>query len=315
MPDLILKFLLGIVILLASTQLFVKTAKKISEAFKLSPLIIGITVVAIGTSLPELAFSLMALIKHDIGLAMGNIVGSNIVNILLVFPVGILVAKLRVGSTKTQRSAIFLLLISGLFLTLQVATKISSQIVGFFLISLALVITLVEYFLGASGRSGEDKKMFEKKSRVNITPAILVLPIFLIAGIIIGSYLAVNAVEGFSLITGISTTVLGLSLTAVVTSLPELMTTIFSQEEHQAKLTVGNILGSNIYNLLLIGGIINLLAGRNGIPPKDWIIFGFVTVFFVLLLKKYSAKNISRRFGLVLLVMFIFYIISIAWKF
>ena len=315
MLNLILKFLLGIVILLASTQLFVKTAKKISGAFKLSPLIIGITVVAIGTSLPELAFSLMALIKHDIGLAMGNIVGSNIVNILLVFPVGILVAKLRVGSTKTQRNAIFLLLISGLFLTLQVVTKISSQIAGFILVSLALVVTLIEYFLGVSGRSEEDKKMFEKKSKVKISPTVLVLPIFLIVGIIAGSYLAVNAVEGFSLITGVSTTVLGLSLTAIVTSLPELMTTIFSQEEHQAKLTVGNILGSNIYNLLLIGGIINLLAGRNGIPSKDWIIFGLVTVVFVFLLKKYSAKNIPKRYGLILLTLFIFYIMSMAWKF
>ena len=315
MLNLILEFLLGIVILLASTQLFVKTAKKISEAFKLSPLIIGITVVAIGTSLPELAFSLMALIKHDIGLAMGNIVGSNIVNILLVFPVGILVAKLRVGSTKTQRNAIFLLLISGLFLTLQVVTKISSQIAGFILVSLALVVTLIEYFLGVSGRSEEDKKMFEKKSKVKISPTVLVLPIFLIVGIIAGSYLAVNAVEGFSLITGVSTTVLGLSLTAIVTSLPELMTTIFSQEEHQAKLTVGNILGSNIYNLLLIGGIINLLAGRNGIPSKDWIIFGLVTVVFVFLLKKYSAKNIPKRYGLILLTLFIFYIMSMAWKF
>jgi cation:H+ antiporter len=315
MPGLILKFLFGVAILLVSTEIFVKTAKKLSKAFKLSPLIIGITVVAIGTSLPELAFSLMALIKKDVGLAMGNIVGSNIINILFVFPVGIIVGKLRVGTTKTQRNAIFLLFISAIFLAMQLITSIPSQTVGLILISLALIATLVEYFFGVSGRKEEDKKMFDKKSKINITPSFLIMPFFLIVGIVVGSFLAVNSIEELSLATGVSTTILGLTLTAVVTSLPELMTTIFSQEEHQAKLAIGNILGSNIYNLLLIGGIINLLVGRNGIPLKDWVIFSFVTLLFVISLKKYSGKNIPKNLGFILLAAFILYLMSMGWNF
>lgn len=311
MSGLIVKFLIGIGLLLISTQFFVRTAKKISESLKLSPLIVGITVVAVGTSLPELAFSLMAVIKHDIGLAMGNIVGSNIVNVLFVFPIGILIGKLRVGSTKTQRNVVFLLTASALFWFLQTYARIPVQTAGFILILLALSVTLVEYSFGVSGRTEEDKKMFKNNSKIRITPFILIMPVFLLSGVVTGSFLAVNAVEEFSLATGLSTTILGLSLTAVVTSLPELMTTIFSQEEHQAKLTVGNLLGSNLYNLLLIGGIINLFAGRNGISSLSWIIFGLATLLFAYLLKKYSGRNINKYWGFILLGLFILYLASL----
>ncbi len=311
MLSIVIKFIIGIVVLLISTQLFVRTAKKISQSFKLSPLVIGLTVVAIGTSLPELAFSLMALIKHDIGLAMGNIVGSNIINILFVFPVGILIGKLRVGSTKTQRNAVILLLASIVFLLFQTLKQVPATTAGFILVTLALFVTYVEYSLGISGRGREDKKMFKGKVKVRISPFTMVLPIFLLAGIVMGSFLAVNAVEEFSLITNLSTTIIGLTLTAVVTSLPELLTTIFSQEEHQAKLTVGNLLGSNLYNLLLVGGIINLLSGRNGITTQNWIIFGVVTLLFIFLLKKYSGKNIPRKWALILLGLFVFYLVNL----
>ena len=95
----------------------------------------------------------------------------------------------------------------------------------------------------------------------------------LIVGIIIGGVLLVTSVEGISIVTGYSTTVLGLSLTAIVTSLPELLTTIFSQEEDQEKITIGNIIGSNIYNLLFIGGLVTIFSPKITIPVGDWVWF------------------------------------------
>ena len=109
MQDLLLKFGIGVVVLLLSTQTFVKLAKKISLALRISPLIVGITIVALGTSLPELSVSLIASINNDAGLAFGNIIGSNIVNILVVLPVCIVIGKLRIVKTKTQRSSVLLL--------------------------------------------------------------------------------------------------------------------------------------------------------------------------------------------------------------
>jgi len=312
MLGILIKFLIGSLILLVSTQFLVNYAKKISLALKISPLIIGLTIVAIGTSLPELSFSLTALIKQDVGLAMGNIVGSNVVNILFVFAVGILIGKLRVGTSKTQRNSMFLLVATALFVVLQL-TQVPAKISGLILISSAVLITLVEYFMGVLGRKNEDKKMFAKKQKIEINSSVIFVPIFLIAGIIVGSLMAVSAIEEFSTLTKISTTIIGLSLTAIVTSLPELLTTIFSQEEHQAKLTMGNILGSNIYNLLLIGGFINLLSGKNGIAMKDWIVMLFVTGFFLFILKRFSGRNIPKKYGVILLIIFVFYLLNLGW--
>ena len=312
MLEILIKFFAGSLILLLSTQFLVNYAKKISLALKISPLIIGLTIVAIGTSLPELSFSLTALVKQDVGLAMGNIVGSNVVNILFVFAIGILIGKLRIGTSKTQRNSMFLLAATVLFVVLQL-THVPSEISGLILISSAILITIAEYFMGISGRENEDKKMFSKKQKIEINPSVLIIPILLIVGVIAGSLMAVSAIEEFSYLTKISTTVIGLSLTAIVTSLPELLTTIFSQEEHQAKLTLGNILGSNIYNLLLIGGLINLLYGKNGIAVKDWVAMLFVTGFFIFILKRYSGKNIPKRYGVFLLIIFVFYLANLGW--
>ena len=312
MLGILIKFLTGSLILLVSTQFLVNYAKKISLALKISPLIIGLTIVAIGTSLPELSFSLTALIKQDVGLAMGNIVGSNVVNILFVFAVGILIGKLRVGTSKTQRNSMFLLVATVLFVVLQL-TQVPAKISGLILISSAVLITLVEYFMGVLGRKNEDKKMFANKQKIEINSSVIFVPIFLIAGVIVGSLIAVSAIEEFSILTKISTTIIGLSLTAIVTSLPELLTTIFSQEEHQAKLTMGNILGSNIYNFLLIGGFINLLSGKNGIAMKDWIIMLAVTGFFLFILNRYSGKNIPKKYGVILLIIFVFYLLNLGW--
>lgn len=312
MLEILIKFLIGSLILLVSTQFLVNYAKKISFALKISPLIIGLTIVAIGTSLPELSFSLTALIKQDIGLAMGNIVGSNIVNILFVFAVGILIGKLRVGTSKTQRNSMFLLVATILFVALQL-TQVPAKISGLILISSAILVTLVEYFMGVLGRKNEDKKMFAKKQKIEINSSVIFVLIFLIAGIIVGSLMAVSAIEEFSALTKISTTIIGLSLTAIVTSLPELLTTIFSQEEHQAKLTMGNIMGSNIYNLLLIGGFINLLSGKNGIAMKDWMVMLLVTGFFLFILKRFSGRNIPKKYGVILLIFFVFYLVNLGW--
>jgi len=199
-----------------------------------------------------------------------------------------------------------------LFVLLQL-TQVPAKTSGIILISSAVLITLIEYFMGVFGRKNEDKKMFAKKQKVEINSSIIFVPIFLIAGVIVGSLMAVSAIEEFSILTKISTTIIGLSLTAIVTSLPELLTAIFSQEEHQAKLTMGNILGSNIYNLLLIGGFINLLSGKDGIAMKDWIVMLFVTGFFLFILKRYSGKNIPQKYGVVLLIFFVFYLVNLGW--
>lgn len=305
-----INFAIGSLILLLSTHILVRLAQKVSAVLKVSPLVVGITIVSLCTVLPELSFSIAALVQKDVGLAMGNIVGSNIVNILLVLPVGILIGKLRIGTTKTQRSALFLLLATVTFIWFQFSS-IPDKLVGIVLVSTALIMMIIELTLGFSGSTQEDKKMFKGKRRGHFSLLSLFGLLVAVGGIIFGSSLAVGAVEEISLLTGLSTTVLGLSLTAVVTSLPELLTVIFSQEEGEAKITIGNVIGSNLYNLLLIGGIVVFFTGKSHIPIQNLAIMGGSTALFIFIIRKYKGKIIPWHFGLYLLLLMGLYIFSL----
>ena len=309
MNEIIVKFCIGILILLFSTQKFVGLAKHISYIFRISPLIVGITVVAIGTSLPELAVSLAAVSRQDAGLAMGNIIGSNIVNILLVFPIGLFIGKLRIGTTKTQRNALILFVVTIVFYLSQILEVIKPK-AGLILIGLAVIISLTEYTFGIFGRKHEDMKRLKNYKKEKFGFHTVLFGLILVVGIILGSILLVDAVEEISLITGISTTILGLTLTAVATSLPELLTTIFSQGEKEEKLTLGNILGSNIYNLLLVGGLTSLFLLDSHIPTKEWAWLLSTTAGFVLILKYYSGHKPPKVVGVLLLIILAAYFIS-----
>ncbi len=313
MIDLLIKFCIGIAVLLFSTYTLVKLVEKISRVIRISPLIVGTTIVAFGTSLPELTVSTIAVLKHDAGLAFGNIVGSNIVNILMVLPAGVLIGKLRIGTTKTQRNALILLGITALFLILQLM-KLPSLFSGLFLLVLAILFTIGEYELGMFGRSHEDSAQFKKRNNEKLTFGKIVSVILSIAGIILGGFLIVTSVESISILTGYSTTILGLSLTSVATSLPELFTTFFTQEEHQEKITIGNIIGSNIYNLLFIGGVAMLFSTVMTVPIMDWVWLILTTICFVFILRRYSGKPIPKWVGIVLLLLFFTYLFILGIK-
>jgi len=111
-------------------------------------------------------------------------------------------------------------------------------------------------------------------------------------------------------LTGIPTTVLGLTLSAVATSLPELLTTVFSQKNHQEKITIGNVIGSNIYNLLLIGGIISLFPLTRVVSIGEWLWLVITTISFVFILRYYKGKRPPKYIGLILLLFFFVYIFT-----
>ncbi|MBI2008438.1 sodium:calcium antiporter [Candidatus Amesbacteria bacterium] len=314
MPGPFLIFGASVVILLFSTRVFVSLSEKISKSLRISPLIVGVTIVALGTSLPELAVSTVAILKHDVGLAFGNIIGSNIVNILLVFPAGILIGKLRVGTTKTQRNAVLVLLITGLFALLHFL-QLPPLFSGILLIILSFVITTVEYQWAKYGQNHEDVSKFKKYSTKRISRLDYLFLLLSLIGITAGGIFVVTSVEQISVLIGLSTTTLGLSLIAICTSLPELLTTIFSQEEHQEKLTIGNITGSNIYNLLFIGGLITLSSSASEIPLADWLWLIAATIIFSFTLKKYAGAVIPKKIGTVLLVLAVIYLLSLAKTF
>lgn len=308
----LIKFSIGVVILLLSTQIFVKLAVKMSEIFRLSPLIIGLTIMSLGTSLPEVAISVISSAGGDNGLATGNIIGSNIINVFLIFGIGILVDKLRIGTTKTQRN-IFILLLATFFFVLFEAFFPFPKLLGVFFILSYLGFTLLEYKWGIMGRVKEDFAFITSLRKRKVTPDLIIGLILAVAGVGIGGFLVVDSMQELAVLSGYSTTLFGLTLTAVATSLPELLTTVQSQKQDEDKMTIGNLLGSSLFNLLFIGGLANLFGGSMTLPITEIMFLIFSSILFFGIVTFYKGKNIPKWVGLFLLVVFFTYIYVISF--
>ena len=197
--------------------------------------------------------------------------------------------------------------ITALFL-LMYALGISSFIAGVILLSLALIITLREYSWGVIGRKHEDAKLFTKRKNSRFLMSDVGKLAGSLVGVVAGGTMTVGSVEQLSVLLGFSTTILGLSITAIVTSLPELLTTIFSQEDHEEKITIGNLIGSNIYNLELIGGIVLLFSSWKIITAYEIIMLTVATLAFAAVVVVNKGKVIPKYTGFLLLSLFVVYI-------
>lgn len=300
-------FVIGSLVLLISTQGFIKLAERISVSMRLSPLIIGLTVVSIGTSLPELTVSTIAAARGDMGLAMGNLIGSNIINVFFVLGIGILAGKLRVGTTKTQRNIYMLSGITGVFLLLYFL-GVSNLLAGGILLVMALIVTCDEYIWGVNGRTHEDANMYIKRTYRRFSLADAGKLLAALVGIVAGGIVTVTSVEQLSVLLGFSTTILGLSITAIATSLPELLTTLFSEKDGEAKITIGNLIGSNIYNLALIGGIVLLISSWGIVTGYEIRMLIISTLSFTAVVAMNKGKVIPKYAGFLLLALFGAYI-------
>ncbi len=306
-----IQFAIGITILLVSTRFFVRWVERVSSGIRISPLVIGSTLVAIGTSIPELVVSLVAIAEHDANLAVANIVGSNVVNIALVLPAAVLAGKLRIGTTKTQRTVWVLLGVTVGFLVLYAARPAPFGS-GMLLLSIAVLVTYLEYRWGVTGRSFEDYFRFRKVKKMNDGFMSILELLGSVIGVVVGGIMTVNATEGLATSLSVTTTVLGLSLTAVATSLPELLTSVFSQEDREDKLALGNVMGSNIYNLTLVAGVMLLFGSWGVLPLFDigMLLVTAVALFALVRLKR--GKVVPYRFAFAFLALFVVYMVSLA---
>ena len=309
------RFLFGVVILLISTQLFVKLSVKLSHILRVSPLIIGMIVLSFGTTLPELSVSIMSHVSDSdgVGLASGTIVGSTIVNFLLIFPAAILMGEdIRVGTTKTQRNSLILIAAVIFFLLMQ-KLNIPAVISGILLILSLFATNFLELKWGIKGRVHEDKTVMDLLKKEKVTADLIIGLIFSVICVTLGGLIVVVSMEELASMWGYSTTVLGLTLSGVVTSLPDLFTAVSSQRKDEDKLTIGHIVGGSLYNLLFIGGIINIIGGKMnlGLIESGFL---FITAFlFFLILHFYKGKNIPKWVGMFFLLMFFIYIYVVSF--
>lgn len=316
-----LLLLLGLGMLVLGGDLFVRGAVRIAERLGVSPLMIGLTLVGFGTSTPELVTSVRASLAGSPGIALGNIVGSNIANILLILGLSALVFPIVVPSAALRRdgmlgaAAAAAMLAVGLFWTLD-------RMVG-----VAFLLGLVGYLVYAwrqeSTATDDHTAAFGKaQARQALHPRGLVGPAppagfwrgvpasigFVLAGlalVVAGGGVLVEEATALARDLGVSESVIGLTVVALGTSMPELVTSLVAALRRQADIALGNVLGSNIYNLLGIGGATALIA-PTPVPPEiaGFDMFVMLGASVLLLGLARTGWRIGRREGGLLLALY-----------
>lgn len=311
---------LGLVILLLAGDALVKGAVNTSLRLGVPSLIVSLTIVAFGTSAPELLIAIQALNIGSPGIAMGNVVGSNTANILLVLGIPAMIAPLHTAGCDTRKTYIFMLAATGLFILLAQDGVFTIQSGAFLLLGLGLV--LVDAFREARQHrremreKGKDPEAEEEEVE-GADPEMRwwKICVFLVLGLVglpLGADLLVDNASIIARMYGVSDSVIGLTLVAVGTSLPELATTVMAAIRRQADVALGNVIGSNMFNLLAIIGIATLI-GPVPVDPQFvafdlWVMLGASVLLapFVFL-----GWNMGRRWGLALTMLYALYVYAV----
>lgn len=267
-----LAFLAGLGLLYAGAEALVAGATRLARALGLSSLLIGLTVVAFGTSAPELVVSTLAAAEGTPDLAIGNVIGSNIANIALILALSALVWPLRVESRLVAREIPLMIAASIGFLLLLIdgavgrgdALILLTAFVGYLWFAFRTRTSLPREITAPS--AGSDPATSESEGWTSSRLAAVGLVVVGLGGLVVGAQLLVNASVWFAREVGVSELVIGLTLVAVGTSLPELATSVVASARRNTDIAVGNVVGSNVFNLLAILGCAALVRPLPAAP-------------------------------------------------
>ncbi|WP_405362310.1 calcium/sodium antiporter [Roseobacter sp.] len=304
----------GLVLLLLAGDALVKGAVNLSLRLGVPALIVSLTIVAFGTSAPELLIAIQAVDDNAPGLALGNVVGSNTANILMVLGIPALLATMHTSECNTRKTYNFMIMASVLFIALAFR-GVFDWIAGAVLLT-GLSLMLADAFRDAHlhRQAGKDAPEEEPEGADPDMPWWRIL-VFLVLGLIglpLGADLLVDNATIIARTYGVSDTVIGLTLVAIGTSLPELATTVMAALRRQADVALGNVIGSNMFNLLAIIGIASFV-GPIPVDPEFlafdlWVMLGASVLLFPFV---YLCWNITRFWGAVLTGLYVAYLIVV----
>ncbi len=311
MPDaLLLGSLFGGLLLLAiSGDLLVRGALGLGRSWGISPLVAGVVIVGFGTSAPELFVSVNAALSGNPGLALGNIVGSNIANVFLAIGLPVILFPVMIGGQGQGRAVLAMVLATALWIAMTALMPLSIMIGVFFLCILIGYCGLTLLAAGKAAAAGIPSG-FDDEDRGGppLWRALLYVPVG-IAGLVYAAYLIIPGAEGTARSLGVPEEWIGLTLLAVGTSLPEIGAGIAAAFRKRGDVLVGNVLGGNIFNILAAGGVV-ALAGpidvATGFLKYDhWIMAASAILFGGLVLMRVRA---GRLLGLLFLLLYAVYI-------
>lgn len=306
----ILLLIIGFILLIKGADAFVDGASSTAQNFKVSKMLIGLTIIAFGTSAPELAVSISALASGSTDMLLGNVIGSCILNILLILGIAALIHPIKIRSNTVKKELPLCMLISTLlavlFLDMSLGDGAPNQIsradgvvvILFFLVFLYYLITL------AKQKKEENKK---EKPKYGLGRSMLFIALGL-AGIIIGSEMVVQNASSIAMEIGMSERVIALTVIAFGTSLPELVTTIVASRKGEQDLVVGNIIGSNIFNICIVLGVPVAIFGA--VTPASFQMIDIVMLAAssaLLFIFAVSTRRINRIEGALMIALFATY--------
>ncbi len=314
---------LGLVILLLAGDSLVKGAVNLSLRLGVPALIVSLTIVAFGTSAPELLIAIQSIYDGSPGLALGNVVGSNTANVLLVLGLPAMIAMFHTSECETRKSYLFMMFASLLFTAMMFLGPLT-WVHGLVLLA-ALGFVLSDSFLDARKHRRDCKIAdacadVEDDDLADLEGADPDMPWWQIGGFLalgliglpLGANLLVEGAVHIATRNGISETVIGLTLVAVGTSLPELATTIMAAIRNQADVALGNVIGSNMFNLLAIIGIASLFGDipvAEGIQKFDiWVMLGSSALLIPFVFFK---QNITKIWGAALSLLYAIYVVLV----
>ena len=308
----VLVLVIGLASIIFSANYLVDGASSIAKRFKVSDLVIGLTIVAFGTSFPEMVVSVLSGFQGNPEIAVGNVIGSNISNILLILGITSLITNLKVTSNTVWKEIPFSFLGVLVFILLAGDSSIDgfSQTIisrsdGLILLSF---FTIYLYYTFAVARIGGDTDSGIKKLS---NPVALMYVLGGMLGLMVGGQVSVDAAEGLAKAFGLSDAVIGLTIIAIGTSLPELVTSVIAARKNKDDIAVGNIVGSNIFNIFWILGVsstINPIVINEDLSV-DILVLVFASLVMFISLFTLKRQTIDKKEGMFMLIIFLSYMI------
>ena len=305
----ILLLIFGFIILIRGADIFVDGASSVAGNFKLSKMLIGLTIVSFGTSAPEFAVSIKSIVSGNHDIVLGNVIGSNILNILLILGVSSLFHSLNVKGATVQKELPITMLITVLFTVLLSDSLINGEGVSSFTrvdgIVLVLFFTVFIYYLFSMMRNKHEQS--EEENYLSLGKAI-VYTLSGIGFIVLGSNFVVDSASYIAKAFGVSQKLISLTIIALGTSLPELATSVQATRKGEYDIAIGNVVGSNIFNIgLVIGLPISIFGGINSINFNFLDLFTLVISTVLLFIFSLNDKKITKKEGLIFLLVFVIY--------
>ncbi len=311
-PGAIILLIIGFVFLIKGADFFVEGASSVAKKLHVPALIIGMTIVAMGTSLPECSVSVTASLANSNQLAIGNVVGSNIFNLMIVLGFSALFSELVVSETTLKKDFPFSILCAVILMVMGLIGYQVGHVDGFILliIFIIFIVEMIRTALKARKAGMEaDVEIMDDSDIVDISTGKCI--VFIIGGIIaikFGGDWVVDSCTTLAYAFGMSETLVGLTIVAMGTSLPELATSVVAARKNELDMAIGNVVGSNVFNILFVLGI------AAAISPVDFIVANAIDLVVLLVFSALvwilckSKGKLNKKDGIIMIVLYVVYL-------